>query len=54
MFLPETFNVFTKNVRGFRGKGWGFLRVELLSFVCKIFLCMDLIIFIFVMMVLLF
>lgn len=24
MYLPRTFNVFTKNVRGFQGKGWGF------------------------------
>ena len=23
MYLPKTFNVFTKNVRGFQGKGWG-------------------------------
>lgn len=24
MYLPRTFNVFTKNVRGFQGKGWWF------------------------------
>lgn len=28
MYLPKTFNVFTKNVRGFLGKGWGFFCME--------------------------
>ena len=28
MYLPKTFNVFTKNVRGFQGKGWGVFCME--------------------------